>query len=418
MSAAPPTILIAGAGVVGLSVAALLATGRCADRLRVRVLEARAQPEWRREQTDLRVYALSRASQSVLDSAGAWASVAARRACAYRRMHVWEGTDPAAGALEFDSAEIAEPDLGHIVEDSLLRRALGEVLAAAPNAELAHGAGIDSVDVDARAARVRLADGRAAQGTLLVAADGSESAIRGMLELPVVARSYGQTGLVTHVATEQPHRATAWQRFLPGGPLAFLPLADGRSSVVWSIPSERAAELLAAEPDAFLSELQSASAGVLGKLGPCSQRAGFPLQALHARRYCAPRAVLVGDAAHTVHPLAGQGMNLGLLDAAALVCVVEDALLAGEDPGDLKVLRRYERERKGANLEMLLALDALHRLFALPSWAAPIRGAGLRAVDRSAAAKGFFMRRALGLNAGSKNPLRWSDAGGRPSPRH
>jgi ubiquinone biosynthesis UbiH/UbiF/VisC/COQ6 family hydroxylase len=419
VSAAPPTILIAGAGVVGLSVAALLATGRCADRVRVRVLEARAQPEWRKEQTDLRVYALSRASQSVLDSVGAWASVASRRACAYRRMHVWEGADPAAGALEFDSAEIAEPDLGHIVEDSLLRRALGEVLAAAPNAELAHGAGLESVDVDARAARVRLADGRAAQGALLVAADGSDSAIRGLLELPVVTRSYGQTGLVTHVATELPHGATAWQRFLPGGPLAFLPLADGRSSVVWSLPTEHANELLAAEPDAFLKELQSASAGVLGELGPCSQRAGFPLQALHARRYCAPRAVLVGDAAHTVHPLAGQGMNLGLSDAAALARVIEDALLAGEDPGDLKVLRRYERERKGANLEMLLALDALHRLFALPpAWAAPLRGAGLRAVESSAVAKSFFMRRALGLNAGSKNPLRWSDAGGRPSPRH
>ena len=291
------------------------------------------------------------------------------------------------------------------------------MLAAAPNAELAHGAGLESVDIDSRLARVRLADGRSAQGTVLVAADGSESAIRGMLELPVAARSYGQTGLVTHVATERPHRETAWQRFLPGGPLAFLPLADGRSSVVWSLPNERAAELIAAEPGSFLAELQRASAGVLGELGACSQRAGFPLQALHARRYCALRAVLVGDAAHTVHPLAGQGMNLGLLDAAALARVIEDALLAGEDPGDVKVLRRYERERKGANLEMLVALDALHRVFALPAWAAPLRGAGLRAVDSSAVAKRFFMRRALGLNAGSKNRLRWSDAGGRPSPR-
>jgi len=417
VSATPPTILIAGAGVVGLSVAALLATGRCADRLRVRVLEARALPEWRADETDLRVYALSRASQRVLDSVGAWQRVTARRASAYRRMHVWEGEDPSAGALEFDSAEIAEPDLGHIVEDSLLRRALAEVLAAAPNAELAHGASLESVDIDSRLARVRLSDGRGAQGTVLVAADGSESQIRGMLELPIAARSYGQTGLVTHVATERPHRETAWQRFLPGGPLAFLPLTDGRSSVVWSLPSERAAELIAAEPGSFLADLQRASAGVLGEVGPCSQLAGFPLQALHAHRYCAPRAVLVGDAAHTVHPLAGQGMNLGLLDAASLARVIEDALLAGEDPGDVKVLRRYERERKGANLEMLVALDALHRVFALPAWAAPLRGAGLRAVDGSAIAKRFFMRRALGLNAGSKNRLRWSDAGGRPSPR-
>ena len=145
MAAAAPTIVIAGAGVVGLGVAALLATGRCADRLRVRVLEARVQPEWRADDTDLRVYALSRASQRVLDAVGAWQRIAARRARAYRRMHVWEGEDPSAGALEFDSAEIAEPDLGHIVEDSLLRSALAEVLARAPNAEVAHGAGLESV---------------------------------------------------------------------------------------------------------------------------------------------------------------------------------------------------------------------------------------------------------------------------------
>jgi 2-octaprenylphenol hydroxylase len=405
--------LIAGAGVVGLATAVLLATGRCAALLRVQVLEARALPAWRAAETDVRVYALSRASQRLLESVGAWRGIAARRACAYRRMHVWEGSDPARDALEFDGADIGEPDLGHIVEDSLLRTALAEVLATAPNAQLTIGAGLESIEIDRRTALVRLAGGRAAQGTLLIAADGGESAVRRLLALPVAARSYGQTALVTHVATERPHRETAWQRFLPGGPLAFLPLADGRSSVVWSLPSARATELIAAAPDAFVAELESASAGVLGTLGPCSARAGFPLQALHALRYCAPRAVLVGDAAHTVHPLAGQGMNLGLLDAAALARVVEDALLAGEDPGDFKVLRRYERERKGGNLEMLVALDALHRLFGLPSWAAPLRSAGLRAIDRSGAAKRFFMRRALGLNAGSENRLRWSHGEGR-----
>jgi 2-octaprenylphenol hydroxylase len=417
MSSPSPTVLIAGAGVVGLATAALLATGRCADRLRVHVLDARAPPPWRADEMDLRVYALSRASQRVLESVGAWWSIAARRACAYRRMHVWEGSDPADGALEFDCAEIAEPDLGHIVEDGLIRAALADVLKGARNAEVTTGAAVESVATEHRDAVVRLAGGRTLRGALLVAADGSDSAIRRLLELPVAALSYGQTALVTHVATTKPHRETAWQRFLPGGPLAFLPLVDGRSSVVWSLPDARAAELIAAPQDEFLAELTNASAGVLGELGPCSARAGFPLQALHALRYCVPRAALVGDAAHTVHPLAGQGMNLGLLDAAALARVVEDALLAGEDPGDLKVLRRYERDRKGGNLEMLLALDALHRLFALPEWAAPLRGTGLRAVERSVVAKRFFMRRALGLNAGSKNRLRWSHARGRSSPR-
>jgi ubiquinone biosynthesis UbiH/UbiF/VisC/COQ6 family hydroxylase len=407
-STAGTSVLIAGGGAVGLATAALLAKGRCADRVRVHVLEARSLPRWREQDTDLRVYALSRASQRLLESLGLWQEIAARRACAYRRMHVWEGEDSSAAALQFDSADIAEPDLGHIVEDSLLRTVLLDALSSLPNAEVTLGAELESVNIGPRSAVVSLLHGGSIEGTLLVAADGSDSAVRRMLDLPVVSRSYGQTAVVTHVTSSLPHRETAWQRFLPGGPLAFLPLVDGRSSVVWSCPSERAAELLAADAVFFLAELQAASAGVLGELTSCSTRAGFPLQALHAVRYSAARAVLVGDAAHTVHPLAGQGMNLGLLDALSIAGVIEAAVLAGEDPGDLKVLRRYERERKGANLEMLVALDGLNRLFRLPSWAAPVRTAGLKAVDASGMAKRFLMQRALGLNAGSKNRLRWS----------
>jgi 2-octaprenylphenol hydroxylase len=406
-----PTVLIAGAGTVGLALAALLATGRGAERLHVHVVDARAVPRWRAEHTDLRVYALSRASQQLLEHLGVWDAVRAGRVCAYRRMHVWEGDDPSGAAqLEFDAADIGEPDLGHIVEDSLLRSVLADVVAAAPNAELTIGGALSSIEVGRREVFGRLANGGEVRGTLLVAADGSESAVRGMLELPIAARSYEQTALVTHVTSTLPHRDTAWQRFLPGGPLAFLPLADGRSSVVWSLPTERAQALLAADAAEFLAELQAASAGVLGELTASDTRAGFPLQALHALRYCSARAALVGDAAHTIHPLAGQGMNLGLLDAACLATVLEEALLAGEDLGDRKVLRRYERQRKGDNLQMLLALDGLHRLFRLPAWAAPLRAAGLRAVDASGIAKRLLMQRALGLNAGSKNRLRWSNA--------
>ena len=156
-----------------------------------------------------------------------------------------------------------------------------------------------------------------------------------------------------------------------------------------------------------------ASGGVLGELTEAGPRGAFPLQMLHALKYCGPRVALLGDAAHTIHPLAGQGMNLGLLDAACVAQVVEHALLDGEDPGDLKVLRRYERDRKGENLQMLLALDALHRLFGLPSMAAPLRAFGIRAVNRSPTAKGLFMRRALGLNSRSKKLLRWSQGFGK-----
>jgi 2-octaprenylphenol hydroxylase len=408
---AVPTVLVAGAGVVGLATAVLLATGRCAERLRVLVLETRPVPRWRAEELDVRVYALSRASQQLLAEVGVWTKIVEKRASPYRRMRVWEGEDPyAASALDFDSAAIGEPDLGHIVEDSLLRTVLVDALAAAPQAQLVGGAEITSLELRGAEIVVALGNGGSLRGSVLLAADGSDSVVRRLLELPVATHAYGQTAVVTHVTSAQPHRETAWQRFLPGGPLALLPLADGRGSIVWSLPAPEAERLLAASDAEFLAELEQASAGVLGRLTSCSRRAGFPLRALHAHRYTAPRAALLGDAAHTVHPLAGQGMNLGLLDAAAAAAVVEDALLAGEDVGDRKVLRRYERERKGDNLAMLAAFDGLNRLFRLPGWAAPLRALGMRAVDRADPVKRLLMRKALGLDAGRRHRLRWSRA--------
>lgn len=409
--ATPPTVIVAGAGVVGLAVAALLAQGRCADRLRVLVLDARPIPRWRADATDSRVYALSRASQQLLEHVGVWQRATQARASPYRRMRVWEGEDAfAAGAIEFDSAEIGEPDLGHIVEDSLLRTALGEALAAAPEARLQVGAEIQSVAVEEREVVVELKQGGTVRGALLLAADGSDSAVRHLVDLPISSRKYEQTAVVTHVTSSQSHQETAWQRFLPGGPLALLPLEDGRSSIVWTLPSQDAERLLAASDAEFLAEAEAASAGVVGTLTACSKRVGFSLQALYALRYATQRVALLGDAAHTVHPLAGQGMNLGLLDAAAGAAVIEDAALAGEDVGDLKVLRRYERERKGDNLAMLAVFDGLNRLFGGPSWAGPLRSLGLRAVEATDPVKRLLMRRALGLAAGRKHRLRWSRA--------
>jgi ubiquinone biosynthesis UbiH/UbiF/VisC/COQ6 family hydroxylase len=326
-------------------------------------------------------------------------------------MRVWQGEDAfSPSALDFDSADIGEPDLGHIVEDTLLRSALGEALAAAPQAQLQVGAEIESVDVRPGEIIVDLGHRGSVRGTVLLAADGSDSAVRRLLDLSVTGHRYEQNAIVTNVASSESHRDTAWQRFLPGGPLAMLPLTDGRSSIVWSLPTFEAERLLACSDTEFLRELNVASAGVVGELTACSRRVGFPLQALHAPRYTAARVALVGDAAHTVHPLAGQGMNLGLLDAAAIAAVVEDALLAGEDVGDLKVLRRYERERKGDNLAMLAAFDGLNRLFGLPAWAAPLRALGMRAVQAAQPVKRLLMQRALGLDAGRRNRSRWSRA--------
>jgi 2-octaprenylphenol hydroxylase len=406
-----PTVLVAGGGVVGLATAALLATGRCADRLRVVVLDARPIPRWRADDMDPRVYALSRASQQVLAHVGVWARVAETRASAYRRMRVWEGADAyAPSALDFDSADIGEPDLGHIVEDALLRTVLADRLKSAHEAQLAIGAEIDAIDAGATEVVVSLKDGGSLRGTVLLAADGSDSTVRRLSGLPFAGHRYEQTAVVTHVTSKRDHQSTAWQRFLPGGPLALLPLADGRSSIVWSLPAADAERLLAVSDAEFLAELGSASAGVIGELTACTKRVGFALQALHALKYTAPRVALLGDAAHTVHPLAGQGMNLGILDAASLAAVVEDALNAGEDVGDHKVLRRYERQRKGDNLAMLAAFDGLNRLFGLPGWAAPLRALGLRTVETADPVKRLLMQKALGLTAGRRLQARWSRA--------
>jgi 2-octaprenylphenol hydroxylase len=255
-----------------------------------------------------------------------------------------------------------------------------------------------------------LANGGSVRGSVLLAADGGDSTVRRLLDLPATEHRYEQTAVVTHVTSGASHRGTAWQRFMEGGPLAFLPLTDGRSSVVWSLPTTDAERLLAASDAEFLAALDEASVGVLGKLTACSARAGFALKALHAPRYTTARAALLGDAAHTVHPLAGQGMNLGLLDAACVAAVIEDALIDGENIGDLKVLRRYERERKGDNLKSLAAFDGLNRLFRLAPWAAPVRALGLTAVEAAGPVKRALMREALGLKAGNRYRLRWSHA--------
>ena len=381
---------------MGLALAALL--GRGADDLDIRLYEPRPAPTWDPDGMDLRVYALSRASRNILGNLGAWNAIAEARASPYRLMRVWHGESFSdAGTLTFDSADAGEPDLGHIVEDVLCRDRIWQALQGT-TVKVAFGTGIASVEPGDRAVGVTTEAGETVAATVLIAADGSASPIRERLQFPVTEFSYGQRAVVTHVATERSHEETAWQRFLPDGPVAFLPLLDGRSSVVWSTGSEHAEALCQASEEGFLGELEAAAGGSLGRIQSASGRASFPLRAIHANQYCRPRVALVGDAAHTVHPLAGQGMNLGLLDAAVLAEEILEALARDEDPGDLRVLRRYERRRKGENLKMLLALDGLNRLFRLSAPVMPrLRAMGLSAVDAVPLLKGLFMNEALGM---------------------
>jgi 2-octaprenylphenol hydroxylase len=395
----PLKLVVVGAGPVGLLLAARLMRDPVARRFQVRVIDAQSLAGWQESQTDPRVYALSRASQLLFGES--WSSVAAHRISPYRRMRVWAGDSPVGSAsIGFDAADIGEPDLGHIVEDSLLRRVLLDELAGAP-VEISLGVGVDSLTALDGRVSVTMSDGEHIDADLVVGADGAQSMVRSATGIRAISKNYHQRAVVSHVTTEKYHQETAWQRFLPDGPLAFLPLADGRSSIVWTNSEAEADRLVALDDDAFIDALATASGGVLGRPVACSRRIAFPLRLTHAIDYVRPGVALIGDAAHAVHPLAGQGMNLGLRDAAVLADTLIAAITAGEYLADERVLKRYERAQKAHNLGMQLAFDGLNELFGrrVPAWARPIGGFGLGLVDRIAPAKQLLMRQALGVDS-------------------
>ncbi|HEX3846396.1 MAG TPA: FAD-dependent monooxygenase [Steroidobacteraceae bacterium] len=392
-------VIVVGAGVVGAAMAALLLErGICAPG-RVAIVADRIEPPAAaRDDWDVRVFALSRASERVLRACGAWASLPPSRVFAFERMRVWDedGEPLGRSALEFDCAELGEPNLGYIAEGLALQRqcAAGARSAGAVLIEAA----LESLTVGDARATLRLADGRQLACGLLIGADGQGSRTRELLGIGTAGHAYHQDALVAHVTTSKPHRNTAWQRFLRTGPLAFLPLPDGRSSIVWSANLHEAARLRSLDAAEFADELSRASGEALGRCELSTPLAGFPLKVQYATEYARPRAVLLGDAAHVVHPLAGQGLNLGLLDCAVLAEVLAEARPAS-GAGELGVLRRYERRRRGENLAAAAALDGFERLFSSSdAWSAGLRGAALRAADRLSPVKSFLARRALGLS--------------------
>jgi 2-octaprenylphenol hydroxylase len=391
-------VVIVGAGVIGAVMASLLLARKLSSPGRVAIIADRFAPpapadaDW-----DLRVFALSRASERLLQTCGVWDSLPASRLFAYERMCVWDaGGEPRGkGSLTFDSAEIGEPNLGFIVDGRTLQWHCLQAARIAGAVVLE--AGLESVAATAADVSIRSSDGRMLRSRLLIAADGQESKTRELLGIETAGHSYRQDALVAHVRTAKSHGNTAWQRFLGTGPLAFLPLPDGRSSIVWSADLAEAARLRALDPGAFGAALTAASGEVLGDCELSTPPASFPLKLQYALEYARPRVVLLGDAAHVVHPLAGQGLNLGLLDCAALADVLGQAGGAGYF-GEYRLLRRYERQRRSENLLAAAALDGLERLF---SSADPVstglRGAGLSAVGKMPFVKRLLARRALGL---------------------
>lgn len=404
-------VVIVGGGMIGATLAAALG----GSALKVAVIEPQPPPAPPAEGFDVRVSALTLASQTLLERIGAWSGIVARRVAPVRAMRVWQARGGRAarwpfpppfgggavagerGEIRFDAAGIGEPCLAYIVENSVTGAALHERVGQHPNLHWISAA-LGALDIG-EAPRVTLVDGRRLRARLVVAADGADSVVRRQLAVPVRRLDMRQLGIVASVRTERTHEDTAWQVFLPSGPLAFLPLPQPHTcSIVWSAERARAEELLALDDAGFTAALADAFGARLGRIESASARAAFPLGLAHADRYVADGVALIGDAAHVVHPLAGQGANLGLLDAAALAEVVLDAAQARRDIGAAWVLRRYERWRKGDNLGMIAVTGGFRYLFG-NDWpvVSQLRGLGLSLTDRLEPIKHAIMRRASGI---------------------
>jgi 2-octaprenylphenol hydroxylase len=396
-------VVIVGAGIAGASLAvALSGAGLSIALVEAQALDSPALPEARDVHSfDPRVSALTPRSRDFLETLGAWDAIAAYRYCSYRHMTVWdaEGT----GQIEFDRSEVNAPELGLIVENrAIISALLARVTAAADISLLSPVALQSCTRLDSSGMLLELSGGDTLEADLLVAADGAMSRVREMMGFHSREWDYGHRAIVATIEVAHPHEDTAWQRFLPSGPLALLPLpgADGHHycSIVWSLQEHLVDAVLALDDQAFCIALEQACESRLGAVLASSRRIAHPLRQRHAVDYVQAGVALVGDAAHTIHPLAGQGINLGLQDVAVLAQEIVAGHASGVSAGQLEMLRRYQRRRKGENLMMMAAMDGFKRLFEQQSlpvrW---LRNAGMRTVDQLVPLKQQLMRHAMGL---------------------
>jgi 2-octaprenylphenol hydroxylase len=382
-------VAIVGAGLVGASLAAALA----GSGLKVAVIEP-APTVAPGEEWDSRVYAISPASSEFLAAAGAWDRIDPARVQSVLRMSI--AGDAPGSRLDFSAEDAAVVALARIVESGRLQQALWERITLAESVALFSPARCARLETDPRGARLDLEDGRSLTARLVVGADGAQSWVRRAAGLTARAEPYGQVGVVANFACSRPHRGTAYQWFRSDGVLAYLPLAGQRMSMVWSTSEAYAAELRALDPQALCGRVAAAGGGVLGDLELITPPQGFPLQRLAAESMIGERVALIGDAAHVVHPLAGQGVNLGFGDARTLARILMDRR-AGADCGARGLLRRYERARAEPILAMRAVTHGLVRLFGLPGeLPSRVRNAGLNFTDRIPVLKSFLVRHAVG----------------------
>lgn len=385
-------VAVIGGGVIGLATA--LAAAR--NGLQTILVEAHAPEAWQAETPDLRVYALALDSQALLESLGLWQQVMQRRAFAYSGMTVFDEVE--SSPLRFRADALGRTHLGHIVENGLLVDTLWQAVLKESAIRLICPDKIAAIDSADDGACLRLQSGLEISARLAIGADGAGSKVRSLACIETDEHDYGQKALVAFVETELPHLNTAWQRFLGTGPLAFLPFGEKRCSIVWSLPEAKADALLSAEPEAFCRVLDSAFAGTLGKTRLLSARAAFPLQRRLARTMLKDRTLLLGDAAHAVHPLAGQGVNLGLRDVTALGQAFEAAKVKTGDALDLRQLQRWARARYSDNAVAALAFENINRVFSNDNAALGLaRGHVLGLADRLGPLKHAMARYAAGI---------------------
>lgn len=397
-------VAIVGGGMVG----AVLAVALSQAKFSVALVEAR-QPDAfdPAGEFDLRQSAIAPGPRRVLSNLGIWDTVAAQRVCPFTGMKVWDAGQDAELFLEHTAVGL--PELGHIVENGLIVDAAWQQLA---DVEVFCPALLAELVIEADCARLTLDDESELSARLVVGAEGANSAVRQAVGIATTGWGYGQRCTVGAVTTERHHRHIAWQRFTETGPVAFLPLADGRCSLAWHADDALADELKALDHDAFCERLTEASAGVLGRVETMDTRAAFPLKLMHAERYCGHRVALAGDAAHVLHPMAGQGVNLGLLDVAELVAALETGRDAGADAGDLTYLKRYQRARMAENMMMLGATDGLKRLFGSHNpLLRRLRGLAVDGAANLAPIRQIMIHHAVGLSADGARLLRQGPTG-------
>ncbi|MGD8115876.1 MULTISPECIES: FAD-dependent 2-octaprenylphenol hydroxylase [unclassified Vibrio] len=386
-------IAIVGGGMVGLALAAAFKD----TELRIAVIESREPESELGELPDVRVSALSRSSETILRNLGAWQGIVQRRAAPYRAMEVWEQDSFA--RIEFEAQQLAQPDLGHIVENRVIQLALLDQVKQQSNVTLFMPAKCASMAIGESEAWINLDSGQSLTAKLVVGADGANSWVRKQQDIPLTHWDYGHSAIVANVRTQESHQSVARQTFTPQGPVAFLPLGeDNLSSIVWSTEPNRAERLLGMSANEFSKVLTAEFDNRLGLCEVLGERFAFPLKMRYARDFVTERVALVGDAAHTIHPLAGQGVNLGLLDAASLAQQVLEMWQQGEDFGTKRNLRGYERWRKAEAAKMIAAMQGFKDLFEGNNPAKKLlRGIGMKLAGQLPGAKDEIMKRALGL---------------------